>query len=481
MLAALAGCRAPYGADSQEELAKLYYSGKVKQAAEFATQISEDEADESDAQALLWHLEAGNANLDAGRIEESREALDRAEAILYDLDFDCFALHFPGNANYDGMRSDRLLLHLLKGLDYFSQGLVEDFLVEIRRMRASQFRYLTSYDTELRDYDADNAGKPGPTRRMKTMRENQNLERIFSASGVVNEFAEFSKRRRPELSILFNPLAFYLSAVGYYFDNTWDEGLIDLEYLGKIDPSNPLYQRDRATLYQMLGEKIPPDLKNVNPWPHSPGDQVVYVILGEGKPDGWKKHSTTYRFDNDVPTDWSFSLPDWSPFTGGGFKVATADGVFDGVFLADISDIMREEYWQWMFPRMTANARSVTESVTKAHEAAKKRLAELRRSKNYEGKSLAIAAAELQVAATSRASVNHTDWRRWVTVPRHYSIAHVPLTADKPRKLAVTLFDRNGRKSGQYSFSFGEDVNRAIVYIREIGGKYFVQRWESME
>lgn len=479
-----AGCRTAYTESDQNGLAESYYCGDFAAAASRAAAISEEEKSETSLHALLWHLEAGNANLDAGNYKESLRCLERAEKLLYL--FDSGARHFqrPGMSTYRGARSDRLLLHLLKGFNYLADGSLEDFMVEIRRLRAEQFRYvLTEASPELRRYEAVNFGKKGVAPwAMRNLLRDSDKKSIFQQSGLSDGYTEYSERRRPELPLFYNPLAFYLSAIGYAFDGEYEEAVIDFRYLLMLDPGNQLYRQDYAALLRALGDPLP---KDFGPVFRStvPDDQVVYFVVARGRPDGWKSRQLTYQLPDKVPTDWSFSFPDYHKSGDDpGFSVRCGAMRVAGTHLADLSDIMNEEYWQKIFPEMVDRAEQATEAMTAANKSAKASLAAALALPQSDYKALAVAAATAAVAATSRASVTEQEWRRWITLPRSYSVAHIALPPQgRSRKMTLAVNSSAGKKT-RFELDFAPETNRAVVYLREVdNGKFALKNWESRE
>jgi tetratricopeptide (TPR) repeat protein len=483
-LLALAGCRSDYTADHQRILAEKYYGGDVKGAAEYASGISDAERSETDHHALLWHLEAGNANLDAGNYEESMRCLERAEKLLYLFDGSTPRFHRPGLLTYRGWRSDRLMLHILKGFNYLADGQLEDFLVEIRRLRAEQFRYvLDEADPELRRYEASNSGRAGvPPLAMRDIFKDGDRNRIFQSSKLNDEYTEYSQRRRPRLPLLYNPLGFYFSALGYAIDNEYEEAVIDFRYLLMLDPENRLYREDCAALIRALGDKLPDGLENVG-ISAVPADQTVCFVVARGRPDAWKSRKLTYILPGKVPTDWSFSYPDYHRAADPGFSVHSNGATLAaGSHLVDLSEVLNEEYWQYIFPGMVDSAYRATVAMTVAHEAAKASLATALAMPNNDWKPLAVSSARLAVAATSRAFVSQLEWRRWVTLPRSYAVAHVQLPPPgTPRRMTLTV-NIPGGGTRDFELEFSPEANRAVVYLRDVGnGNFLLKKWESME
>ena len=120
--------------------------------------------------------------------------------------------------------------------------------------------------------------------------------------------------------------------------------------------------------------------------------------------------------------------------------------------------------------------------MTVAHEAAKASLAAALAMPRSDYKPLVVASARLTVAATSRAFVREQEWRRWITLPRSYSVAHVQLPPPgSPRNMTLVVNGPGGKKES-FELEFSPEANRAVVYLREVNqDKYVLKKWESME
>ena len=482
----VAGCSSVDSQQEQKTLADLYYSNDLSGAAELAGKMSDEFGDTDNDEALLWHLEAGNIYLDAGDYDKSMRALNRAEKLLYLFDgYGRPRFQRPGMELYTGSRSDRLLLHLLKGFNYLALGKLEDFLVEIRRLRSEQFSYILNYsDPEIQLYEKANSGKANVAPlAMKRIFEDATLANIYKAAEIDEAYIEYSQRRRPELPMFYNPLAFYLSVLGYTFDREYEEAKIDLEYLLLLDPANRLYRDNAFGLMMALGDRTSLTMEQQKALPPLPDDQVLCVIVGRGRPEGWQSRSTEFQLSGQVPTDWSFSYPEYSRFNDPGFVLKNIDGAQTrGEILADLSQITSEEYWQWMFPQMVDSAYKKTQAMTVAHTAALASLVAAQAISDQTVRNIAVASAAVMVAATERAYVTETEWRRWITLPRSYSFAYLPLpAAPEKRKFTLKLNLPDGTTKAE-EISIAPDTNRAVVYVRILDdGKYILKCWESME
>ena len=71
------------------------------------------------------------------------------------------------------------------------------------------------------------------------------------------------------------------------------------------------------------------------------------------------------------------------------------------------------------------------------------------------------------------------DWRRWVTVAQQYQVLHLPIPQD--RKVTVEVADAKGKTLFRRQLEFDRDTTRAVVYVREIGGKFHLKQWSTME
>ncbi len=477
----LCGCRTDYTRGDQEHLRTLYYSDCLSDAAAFSMKMSDAEDGETTRNALLWHLEAGSVNLDAGNFDNALTALERAEKLLWFFDRQGhIRCHEPGALTYRGYRSDRMILGMLKFFVYFSKGKLEDALVEVRRLRSGQYQYLLrESDPHLREYDRENYGRKVPPYRVRQLMQDKLLRDTFEAAGMQKEFGEYRDRLRPQLAALFNPLAFYLSAVGYCWDNEFDEAALDLRYLHQLQPDNELFNRDYATVLRLLDEKLPPELEKTKPWNYPLTDDLAVVILAQGVPPGWKNHSVTVRLPDHVPGHWKFSKPEF--VNSGGLRLSAAGGgeTFRGSELVDLNAVFRDEFWQLTMPSLVRSAAASIKAMTAENNRAKAALAALLAAGDFEGKALAVAAAQARVASTSSVSVDETDWRRWVTVAQQYQVLHLPIPQD--RKVTVEVADAKGKTLFRRQLEFDRDTTRAVVYVREIGGKFHLKQWSTME
>ena len=130
-------------------------------------------------------------------------------------------------------------------------------------------------------------------------------------------------------------------------------------------------------------------------------------------------------------------------------------------------------------PELAGGAAAAIRSKTIEHEAAKASLAALMASPNFDGKALAVAAATAQVAATSSISINDTDWRRWVTIAQRYRILHLPIPAN--REITVEVEGADRKSLFRKTLKFEPETTRALIYIREAGGKFYLKQWSTME
>lgn len=479
----LCSCASSFSAKDQKRINDLYYSNQLDKAAEESAKISTKEDDRKDQEALLWHLEAGSINMDAGKMADSIECLARAEKLLYRFDGQGrMLLHRPGNLTYTGMKSDRITLGMLKAFYYFSKDKLEDSLVEVRRTRVNQFNYLLNdADPDILAYDTTYAGTDAAPYKMKDVLADQLKTQAFNQTGMNQSFQEYRERKRPELSIMFNPMAFYLSAIGYYWEDNYDEAVIDLKYLHRMWPENELFARDYATLLKLNGDPVPDYLRNVKAWDHMMNDNVVFVIYAQGKAPRWENKTKKFQLPNCVSATWTFPKPVFFNSAINTIAINT-DGkrIAETIPFADLNDIMRDEYWQLYMPEMVNDAVAKIKAQTAAHEAAKANLAITMATPypNAAAQAMAIASAQAMVEATKHIDISNAEWRAWSTVARHYQLAHFKI----PDGRSIELYlpgdekEKNGRLLKQIQLS--QDSYRAVIYVREINGKYVVKVWE---
>lgn len=467
-------CTAVYTKSDQERVADLYYSGRLDEAAEETAAMSDAVHGETTGNALLWHMEAGAANMDAGKYDDSLRFLRRAEKLLYLHDSQGkLRLHAPGKAAYSGFRSDRILLGMFKFFDYLAADNLEGALVEIRRMRRSQYRYLLNdADKNMLEYNRENAGRDVPPYRMKTgIFDDKTCNSAFGLVKVLPDYQEYSKLRRPIYSAMFHSLAFYLSAVAYCWDNDWDEAAVDLKYLYAMQPENELIRRDYATVLRLIDEPLPDGLKNAAPWNYSLCDNIVLVIAADGRAPGWTTRSVSFQIPGMVPAQWRFPILEKLPPLPANPVAVSAEGKDIPLFpMADLYEIFNDEYWQMTMPDMLRNAVGAIRARTQAHTAAKASLAAALAAPDSAAKPLAVATAAAAVAATKDISMDNSDWRRWATVPRRFLAAHFPIPKDRTVKLSF----------GQTkTVTLRPETHRAVIYLRKLDDACVPHVWES--
>ncbi len=469
-------CSSDYSRPDQERIAELYYSNRLNEAAAAAAAMSDDVREEISGNALLWHMEAGAANLEAEKYDDSLRYLRRAEKLLYLHDSQGkLRLHSPGSATYSGYRNDRILLSMFKFFNYLSADRLEDALVEIRRMRQSQYRFiLNDTDKSMLEYNRINSWKDAPPYRMKTMVFEDELgNSAFGAIKVLPDYLEYNRLLRPTYSAMFNPLAFYLSAMAYYMDNDWDEAAVDLKYLYAMQPENELIRRDYATVLKLLDEPLPEGMKESAVWNYSLCDNIVFVIVADGRAPAWDTRSASFQLPGMVPAQWSFPiLSRRTPLPENSVTVS-ADGRLVRLYpLADLHAILNDEYWQLTMPDILRRTVIAIQNQTLAHTAAQASLAAARAAPDSAGKQLAVAAAAASVAATSSIFINNSDWRRWATLPRRFLITHFPI----PKHRSFTI--HFGQKK---TVVLKPETRRAVVYLRRLNDVYIPHIWESSD
>ena len=469
-------CTALYTQSDQERIADLYYSGRLDEAAKESGAMSDAVHGDTSGNALLWHMEAGAANMDAGKYEDSLRCLRRAEKLLYLHDSQGkLRLHTPGRASYSGFRSDRILLGMFKFFDYLAADRFEDALVEIRRMRRSQYRFLLNdVDRAMLDYNRKNAGLDVPPYRMKTaVFDDEAGNSAFGLVKVLPDYQEYNKLRRPVYSAMFHSLAFYLSAIAYCWDNDWDEAAVDLKYLYAMQPENDLIRRDYATVLKLLDEPLPDGLKNVRPWNYSLCDNLVLVIAADGRAPGWTTRSVSFQIPGMVPAHWRFPILEKLPAMPANTVSVSADGKNIPLCpMADLYEIFNDEYWQMTMPDMLRSAVGAIRAQTRAHTAAKASLAAALASPDSTAKPLAVAAAAAAVAATKEISMDDSDWRRWATVPRRFLVTHFPIPKDRTVRLSF------GRTE---TVTLKPETHRAVIYLRKLNDVCVPHLWESSD
>lgn len=473
------GCASKYNKEYHEKMSSAFYTGDTATAFSMAKEASDAEIAEYDENALFWHFEYASTALHNDDYINSFLGLKRAEKLLYLYDRQGHSdYQRPGKVDYVGLRAERLILNTLKVFNYFQQDNFEDALMEIRRLRVAQFDYLqNAVDPEIKVYEEMFSSKVLPSKKMNDILSSQT-----SARAVYYELAlpeEFNAQKRPSLALMSNPLGFYMSALGYYFDDDYEEALIDLKYLLELDPDNELYQKDYVTLLRAMHDDVPKQYEKVKSHDYALNDKLVVVIFAHGFPMGWETKQANFKLPGMVPAYWKLSYPAKSQNALLDFTVVTNQGQKKLSKLVDLQDVLFDEYCQEILPQMLKSTAAAIEGMTAAHIAAQASLAAAYAISDPKARSIAIISAAAAVNSTKDITLNHTEWRNWMTIANKYNVGHLPIPSDG--KINIEIKNVNGEVFAKQNFEIKKDVNRAIIYVRVMGNKVYSKLYESFD
>lgn len=466
-----------------------YYSGDLKTAAADLTGKGADR--EGTGDELMWRLDEGTADFTAGEYEKSLKAFERCEAIIKDYDDRAVvsardggaeggsAITNPNSLPYKGKYLDRVILNAYKALDYFALGKPSAAQVELRRMRYNQKQVVKQFDDEIqknqKEIDAQNIKNQRKSNRIG----GQNTAITFAnivKNPIVNEAYTSSGNKANKLyGNLCNPFVTYFSAMGYLIEGNKGEALVDFRNLYKMLPENQLVQKDYVTCAKAVGSSIPKELRKLKPYDYPLTNNLVYVVLFNGRGPALKQ----MKFQIILPyvgyTGVAFPRYEYfkSSFPGLEvdltYKKKNMSAKTEQV--VNFNSIMSQEYHNQLPGMIT---RIVISTLTK----------EIASYAAVQAAKQAGTGAEIGAYALTglyKWAFNTADTRCWETLPQEVQITHVPIPDD--RKLLISPIGSSqkvtGKKSGTAKkqithyrktteIKLKKDTRVAIVFVRAL-------------
>ena len=498
MLLLTSGCSTIIDARKQKApYMTSYYSGNLKAA---ATDLTEKAAGrEETGDELMWRLDEGTADFTAGEYKKSLKAFERSEEIIKDFDTRAeisardggaesgSAITNPNTLPYKGMYLDRIMLNAYKALDYFALDDPSGAQVELRRMRFTQKEVVKKFDDEIKEsqkeIDAQNIKNQQKSKKLGGQNSTITFANIVKNPVVNAAYTDSGNKANKLYGNLSNPFCTYFSAMGYLIDGNKGEAMVDFRNLYKMLPNNQLIQNDYVTCAKAVGDKIPCELSKVKPYDYPLTNNIVYVLLFNGRAPALKQ----MKFQIILPyvgyTGVAFPRYEYFKSSFPGLEV---DLTFNGKKIsekteqvANFDSIMSQEYHDRLPGMIT---RIVISTLTKeiasfaAVQAAKR----------------AGTGAEIGAYALTglyKWAFNTADTRCWETLPQEVQIAHVPIPDD--RKLSISpigsgekaIDKQKGTTKQQIThyrktteIQLKKDTRVAIVYVRALSGDKLVYK-----
>jgi len=373
---------------------------------------------------LMWRLEAGSVNFAGDKYPESIKAFEQAENLINNFENRAeisardvgneagAAATNPNVIPYKSNYSEKILLNAYKALAYMGK---EDFpgaRVELRRAYNRQKEAEERFQDQIDAAEKEASGK------------GFNPQHLLSASpemGQVNR--DLDQQANRAYGSYVNPFVTYLSAIGYLLDNNYDEALVDFRNLYKMDPKNPLVQRDLATCAGQSGGRTP-DNFSAKPFNYPLNDNICFVIFANGLAPARKEIKIHVPLPPPVGyTGIAFPVLEYYPHPAVRLNICTpADGKnYYTVPVANMDYIFSKEYRSELPIIITRIVVSVLAKETAnlaAQYAVKDQEAPIR--------ILVLIAGSLYKYALNRA-----DLRSWQALPGEYQICHFPIPKDR--------------------------------------------------
>ncbi|MCP4102052.1 MAG: hypothetical protein GY750_11565 [Lentisphaerae bacterium] len=449
---------------------------------------------------LMWLLEQGTAEFDAGHSKQSLKAFDRAVYLVNEYDsratvnvrkIGAEAGSVVTNMNalpYSGSILDRQMLYAYRAFDYLGMEDLSGALVEIRRMRQAHKDSKKVYEEKL-----DKARSDIETARRQNSKDAAKLqnqqgtdltfEELLENAKVKSAYQSASTNSNKLYAKLTNPFIAYLSAVGYFLEGNWGEAMVDLRELYRMEPDSPLVQRNYVTTATAIGGSVPMKLTEVRPYRFPLDRKVIYVIFMNGRGPSYKQ------------VKFSLVLP-WVSYIGFAFPSGIYSkprwdnlqlqfkqhGGMNGVKttrIADVNAVFAQEYHEnlpYMITRIAVSTLTKALANAVAVEAAR------RKGVGYE-------IAAYFATGFYAYLFNTADTRCWEMLPAEVQAAQLAIPEDRGLSLSSSDFRGVGklflRKNGKViksakrlNIKLKNDTNVAFIFARGVPAGVNIQVFE---
>lgn len=472
------GCSSIIDAHKQKApLMEHYNNARLTEAVTVVNEKLEDRKDTGDE--LMWALEAGAINFDAGDYPAGLKAFEQAEKIIeaFRQRADISARDAGAEAGsaftnlnalpYKGFCYDIIMLNVYKALTYYAMNNPDAAMVELRRLRDTQKELFKRYESELEEQRKE------IDKEREEMRQNSqgleqgggeiNSDTIMKSEQIATAMKALEEKTANTYGNLMNPFATYMSAIGYYYEKNLPEALVDLRNLYAMNNSNVLTNRDYLTVAKHLADPIPEPLQKLTPYDHPLQNNIVFVIFANGRGPALVQEKFWLILPWVGYTGLAFPRYEYhTPFYSG-FTVSASGTQYPGVEVADMDKIASQEYKDRL-PLMIT--RIVISYLVK------------------ETASLVATQAAMQANAWAGAAAyvgtgiykylfNTADTRCWETIPRQFIMTHLPIP--KNRELTITTLPE-GLNSKSFNIRLKDSTRFAIVYIRSVDAVILTQK-----
>ena len=409
---------------------------------------------------LMWQLENGLFQFCRGRFDDALRGFDEADRLMRDYDGRPVisirdagaetgsALLNPNVLPYKGYTRDRILVPFYRALAYLGKHDEQGFQVELQRMREAQRNAVTLHarriEEEKRKLAAEQAN--GQTGISET--------RITADPGYRAVTEEMYRSARGAYGNYLNPVAVFLSAIGYLHRGDWENAYVDFKRLYEALPSEPFVQQCYVTLLRRTGRPVPEPLKKVAPLSADLGRGMVYVIFANGRGAAFRQ----IKIDLLV-TGFAFPVCQYYPAPFSGLRLSGGGRETVTFRAADMDAILSQEHAELLPVRITRLV--ISYAVKEAAAAAAVVLA-------WNADPLA-GALTLAGTSLSKQVFNTADTRNWELLPKEFQFAGIPMPED--RMVRIVPFLPAGALGTGFRVAFSPGCAAALLYIQAQSGK----------
>ena len=460
--------------EQKRDIADAYVKGKLKSASDMVNEKSKSRKDSGDA--VMWFLESGLINFEAGKYQESLKHFENAEAMLSEYDDRATVSVRDSGAEvgsavtnlnaipYRGFCYDRILLNVYKAMVYFAMHKPDAAGVELRRMRETQKNIERKFSDEIekarKETEAANLKnkqqtkdlakknpKVNPTVSFKSLLKNKDIRKAYIESGQKSEKAYGN---------FMNPFSTYMSAVGYLFDQDYNEANVDFRNLYRMNPNNPLTNRDYVTCARRIGAKVPKALKNIPSWKHSLDKNIVFVIFANGRGPALKQVKIQLVLPFVGYTGIAFPVFEYFKRNIKRINLEADSQKYCTGQVVNMDNVVSQEYHERLPTMIT---RLVVSYLVK--ETASLIMVQSMKEHGDAAQFIAYGATGVY-----KYLFNTADTRCWESLPGEYQIVHFPIPKDRKVKIALP-----GPEAKLQTIKISDKTNFSIIYIRGINDK----------
>lgn len=468
-LVILCGCTSIIDARKQKkELTTAYKTGDLKKACQIACEECEDHKDTGDS--VMWFLESGLIKFDSGDYANSLKDFEAAENKISDFEERATvnargsgaetgsAVTNPTAIPYKGLYCDRILLNIYKAMVYLAMKDPDAARVEMRRMRDVQKRIEKQFSDEIErqrkiteEANRKNISQ-GEKLAKKEKNGNVNFDMLLKNPDVKKAYEASAVKAEKAYGNLMNPFATYMSAIAYLSENNYSEAFVDFRNLYRMNPNNPMTNRDYATCARVIGSYVPKKLAKIPSWNYPLNDNIVFVVFANGYAPALKQTKIQLILPYVGYTGIAFPQYEYFKRSIKNITISSGGKLYTTAQLVDMDSVVAEEYHKRLPTMIT---RLVISYLVK--ETASRVAVQLAQQQGAAAGLIAYSATGLY-----KYLFNTADTRCWETLPGEYQMTHFPIPKDRKVKFKAP----SGKSEKEISIDLQKKARLVIIYIR---------------